>query len=103
METIQIDFSKGPRVWDKVQHVTLFNNDHVCGNCNGSGFRDFRDYCRVCNGTGNISEPVPMSERQLAKAICQSQFQAGTEDQIDVVLAAISSRESLESFYQELQ
>jgi DnaJ-class molecular chaperone len=103
MTPIIIDFSIGPRVWDKVTHVTLFNNDHVCGNCNGSGLRDYMDYCRVCDGTGKTKEPAPETDRQVAKSICQMKMQAGTEEQIDAVLAVLTTREEMESFKKELQ
>ena len=29
-----------------------FENAILCGNCNGTGLRDYMDYCRCCNGTG---------------------------------------------------
>ena len=29
-----------------------FENAILCGNCNGTGLRDYMDYCRVCAGTG---------------------------------------------------
>lgn len=29
-----------------------FENFILCGNCNGTGLRDYMDYCRVCDATG---------------------------------------------------
>jgi len=29
-----------------------FENFILCGNCNGTGLRDYMDYCRVCDGKG---------------------------------------------------
>jgi len=29
-----------------------FENSILCGNCNGTGLRDYMDYCRCCDATG---------------------------------------------------
>lgn len=29
-----------------------FENFILCGFCNGTGLRDYMDYCRCCNATG---------------------------------------------------
>lgn len=41
-----------------------FQNAIYCGNCNGSGWQGYADYCRCCSGTG-IETLYQFFEHQL--------------------------------------